>query len=162
MAAPKKAAANELSKKKTAPIKAATLSRKYIALENIQRSDSVGLKFYLFHAPASEIFQWGLIDRMSPENPKAIQRKLNRTKILRIKEFLDYPGNTIATSVVVVFGDDAVDFKKSSLPDGTSGFGALTIAWRPDKPAGIIVDGQHRVIGANEYSEDIYISISLA
>jgi DGQHR domain-containing protein len=134
-------------------------NRNYMALENVQRQDSPSLKFYLFHAPSSEIYQWGLIDRMAPGKPKAIQRKLNKTKILRIREFLEYTGNTIATSVIVVFDDDAVNFEEQSLENGEGGFGKLSISWKPNQPAGIIVDGQHRVIGVKEYSDDVHLNV---
>lgn len=130
-------------------------TRKYMALENVQREDSPGLKFYLFHAPSAEIYQWGLIDRMAPGKPKSIQRKLNKTKILRIREFLEYTGNTIATSVIVVFDDSAVSFEEHD----EGGFGKLSISWKPSQPAGIIVDGQHRVIGAKEFSDNVHLNV---
>jgi DGQHR domain-containing protein len=152
------------SAKKTAPRKAAglkplTQSRQYLALENVQRHDSDKLRFFLFHAPASEIYQWAYIDRMSPEKPKAIQRRLNRTKVLRIKEFLEYPGNTIATSIVIIFNDDAVNFEEYETTDQTGGFGKLSVTWKPTEAAGIIVDGQHRVIGSHEFEEDIHLNV---
>lgn len=133
--------------------------RQYLALENVQRRESDKLRFYLFHAPASEIYQWAYIDRMSPEKPKAIQRRLNRTKVLRIKEFLEYPGNTIATSIVIIFHDNAINFEEYEITDQTGGFGKLSVTWKPDEPAGIIVDGQHRVIGSHEFEEDVNLNI---
>lgn len=140
--------------KKSASAKSATEQQVYPAIENSQLGKSGGVRFYLFHAPAAEICQWGRIDRMSPDNPRAIQRRLNRTKILRIKEFLDYPGNTIATSVVVVFDEQMVSFVGDP-----NGIGKLSVDWKPDKSAGIIVDGQHRVIGANEYRGEISLNV---
>lgn len=137
--------------------KGPTQSRKYLALENIQRSDSNKLRFYLFHASASEIYQWAYIDRMSPEKPMAIQRRLNRTKVLRIKEFLEYPGNTIATSVIIVFNDKAVTFNE--IDPKNKGFGTLSVTWKPNNPAGIIVDGQHRVIGSHEFVDDVELNV---
>lgn len=129
-------------------------SKNYFALENVQREDSPELKFYLFHAPASEIFQWGSIDRMSPETPKGIQRRLNRTKVRRLKDFLSYDGNSIATSVVVVLDPGAAEFEPSKSDRSNSHHGSLRLTWKPKKPAGVIVDGQHRVIGAHEFCED--------
>lgn len=159
MATPKKTNGSGSAARKSPSSKTGRLSRQYMALENIQRTDSEDLRFYLFHAPAAEIYQWGLIDRMSPQNPKAIQRKLNKTKILRIKEFLEYTGNTIATSVVVVFNSDAVKYEEQSLDDQATGFGRLTVSWKPNAAAGIIVDGQHRVIGAQEYDPNIHLNV---
>lgn len=147
------------AKKKTgAGHASAALQREYLALENIQRTDSTGLRFYLFHAPASDIYQWAHVERMSPENPKAIQRRLNRTKVLRIKEFLEYPGNTIATSVVIIFNNKTTEFEEYEI-DGSAGVGKLSIKWSQDKAAGIIVDGQHRVIGSNEVEENVNLNV---
>lgn len=154
MATAKKTVARKTPAKKAVAAKSTTQTREYPALENIQRTDSTGVRFYLFHAPASEIYQWGLIDRMSPTNPKAIQRRLNKTKVLRIKEFLDFPGNTIATSVVIVFNDKMVEFNSTS-----DGIGVLSVSWKPTAAAGIIVDGQHRVIGAHDYDADIDLNV---
>lgn len=118
----------------------------YGALENIQRSDYPTLKFYLFHAPASEIYQWAAIDRLGPGKQKSIQRSLNKTKVRRIDEYLNAPyANTIATSVVVVFGEGMAKFKSSESHCGT-----LSVFWEPKMPAATIVDGQHRVIGAKD------------
>lgn len=141
--------------------KSTTKTKSYLALENVQRSDTKNLRFFLFHASASEIFQWSLIDRTSPEKPKAIQRRLNKTKVLRIKEFLEQQGNTIATSVVIVFNDSQVSFVEQKFPGSEdSRFGALSVSWDPNSPAGIIVDGQHRVIGANSFQhEDIHLNV---
>ncbi len=138
-------------------------TRNYFALENIQREASPELKFYLFHAAASEIFQWGFIDRMTPETPKGIQRRLNKTKVRRLKDFLTYDGNSIATSVVVVLDPGAAEFEASKSDGSDSHHGRLRLKWKPKKPAGVIVDGQHRVIGAHEFQadsgEDIHLNV---
>lgn len=156
----KKPVAKKVAAKKVAAKKGISKKQSYIALENVQRTDTPKLKFYLFHASASEIFQWGLIDRMSPESPKAIQRRLNKTKILRIEEFLAYPGNTIATSVVVVFNKSAISYKEGKPSSaGDSAFGRLEVSWTAKEAAGIIVDGQHRVIGAHAYGKDIRLNV---
>jgi DGQHR domain-containing protein len=138
-------------------------TRNYFALENIQRQASPELKFYLFHAAASEIVQWGFMNRMTPETPKGIQRLLNRTKVRRLKDFLSYDGNSIATSVVVVLDPDAVQFDASKSDGSVSRHGKLRLKWKPKKAAGVIVDGQHRVIGAHEFQtdsgEDIHLNV---
>lgn len=121
-------------------------TKQYGALENIQRSDYPNLKFYLFHAPASEIYQWAVVDRLGPGKEKSIQRSLNKTKVRRIDEYLNAPfANTIATSVVVVFAEGMTKFKATKSHCGT-----LEVHWAPKHPAATIVDGQHRVIGAKD------------
>ncbi|HEV2610164.1 MAG TPA: hypothetical protein VGU61_07840, partial [Noviherbaspirillum sp.] len=85
----------------------------YSALENIQRPEAKDLKFYLFHAPAAEILNWGTVDRMAPDKPKGIQRSLNKTKVRKLEEYLSaFDCNTIATSIVVVFDKKSVTFKE--------------------------------------------------
>jgi DGQHR domain-containing protein len=132
-----------------ATVKKPTKQKSYGALENVQRKNHPSLKFYLFHAPASEIYQWAAIDRLEPGKSKSIQRGLNKTKVRRIEEYLSAPfANTIATSVVVVFNPDTVRFSASN-----SGCGNLVINWGLQLPAAIIVDGQHRVIGAKDVAQ---------
>lgn len=132
-----------------ATVKKPTKQKSYGALENIQRKDHPSLKFYLFHAPAAEIYQWAAVDRLAPGKSKSIQRGLNKTKVRRIEEYLSAPfANTIATSVVVVFNPATVSFTTS-----TSGCGKLVIHWGPQLPAATIVDGQHRVIGAKDVAQ---------
>lgn len=133
--------------------KTTTQVDEYWALENVQRSKHPGLKFYLFHAPAVDLLQWAVVERLAPGKPKAIQRGLNKTKIRRIEEYLNAPfANTIATSVVVVFNDKSTSFarSKSTSAGNADGSGKLSVSWSPKVPAATIVDGQHRVIGASK------------
>ncbi len=154
-----KAAATKPAAKVIARKESPSFSKQYPALRNEQR-DGNGLVFYVFHVPASEIYQWGLIDRMTPENLKGIQRRLNKTKVTKIKEFLQNKSNTIATSVVVVFKDSAISFVEAK---GTPGVGIVTVEWATSRPAAVIVDGQHRVEGAYaffaEHHEDIPLNV---
>lgn len=126
----------------------------YDAIENIQRNARDGsIVFYLFHAPAIEISKWGLIDRMSEDNHKGIQRLLNRNKVKGIVSYLknkEYT-NTIATSIIVVLNKDSVSFANKT----------ITIKMPDANQPGVIVDGQHRVIGAKEYAEMDNESINL-
>lgn len=135
-----------------ATTKSPTKTSEYGALENIQLSDHPDLKFYLFHAPASEIFQWAVVDRLAPGKQKSIQRNLNKTKVRRIDEYLSAPyANTIATSIVVVFGEGMTTFKPvKPIGKNPKGYGTLEVHWAPKLPAATIVDGQHRVIGAKD------------
>lgn len=136
--------------------KTPTITREYVAIENIQRSDHPNLKFYLFHAPAVDLLQWAVVERLAPGKPKAIQRGLNKTKIRRIEEYLEAPfANTIATSVVVVFNEAATDFKEVKINSvkAQTGLGMLSVNWAPKMPAATIVDGQHRVIGASKVAD---------
>jgi len=129
---------------------------KYWALENVQRDEYPELKFYIFHAPASDLLEWAAVDRMTPDKPKSIQRNLNKTKIRRIEEYLNAPfANTIATSVVVVFNQNSTSFSIAKSENGqcVGGAGELSVSWDRKLPAATIVDGQHRVIGASNVGD---------
>lgn len=154
-----KSPAKKVVAKSSAMKTSSIFSKQYPALRNEQR-DGNGLVFYVFHVPASEIYQWGLIDRMTPQNQRGIQRRLNKTKVTKIKEFLHDESNTIATSVVVVFKDAAISYAEAR---GVSGVGTVTVEWKSGRPAAVIVDGQHRVEGAHaffkEQGEDIHLNV---
>lgn len=136
--------------------KPSQIERKYYALENVQRADVKGLKFYLFHAPAADILEWAAVERLSPTTPRGIQRGLNKTKVRRLEEYLSAPyPNTIATSIVVVFNKASTAFAESKINGKpVKGRGTLTVNWKgPKAKAAIIVDGQHRVIGASHVAD---------
>src|SRR5436305_314127 len=71
-----------------------------------QRSNVGAPRFCIFHAKVSEILQWAAIQRLSKDDPAAVQREPKPTRILGIKRFFDRePRNTIPTAVVVTLDD---------------------------------------------------------
>jgi len=131
-----------------------TISIKGLAFR--QRQNRECPEFLLFNCTASELLLWCDIDRLEAR-PGGQQRKKSDTKIRSIKRFFDNPCNTIPTAVVV-----SVD-----LPNGFSrevwendvveiGF-ALN---EGDSKPGLIIDGQHRLLGMLECNEALKISVT--
>ena len=79
-----------------------TKSFEYVAFVYDQRSTEGAPKFCIFHASVSEILQWAAIQRLSKNDPAAVQRDPKRTRILGIKRFFEREvRNTIPTAVVL-------------------------------------------------------------
>ncbi len=142
----------------------------YAAFVYNQRSVSTAPRFCLFHAKVSEILQWADIQRLSKDDPGAVQRDPKRTRILGIKRFFERESrNTIPTAVVLTLDNvvisampplgelDASGIIANSglmtlqikLPEGTSGV---------DKP-GLVIDGQHRLKGIEAFDPQTYVNV---
>ena len=151
-----------------------TKSFRYAAFVYDQRETQNAPRFCLFHAKVSEILQWAAIQRLSKNDPVAVQRDPKRARILGIKRFLDRePRNTIPTSVVLTL--DSISIKPANviIPDGTvetekeavqdSGLMILQIdlpigITDPDKP-GLVIDGQHRLKGIEAYNSLTHVNV---
>lgn len=134
---------------------------RYKALKFAQRSDKKAPSFMVFHAAAGEIAQWADVDRLSPGNPDGAQRPLRDLKVKKVAGYFGADArNTIPTAVVIALDESALDF--DSKPDadagGTAKFGTLTIKLDNGKP-GLIIDGQHRVFGAQRFAGDTRLSV---
>ena len=147
-----------------------TKTFRYAAFVYNQRNIGNAPKFCLFYAKVSEILQWAAIQRLSKDDPVAVQRDPKRTRILGIKRFLERePKNTIPTAVVLtldnivinaipnlegqdeneILANSGLMFLQINLPDGASDF---------DKP-GLVIDGQHRLKGIEAYDPQTYVNI---
>jgi DGQHR domain-containing protein len=133
-----------------------------------QRDTSVSPTAILFAAPASEVLQWAAIQRRS-QTPQGTQRKLSKAKVNAIKRFfLGDDRNTIPAAVVVTL---------NVLPDAFTGV-AITLSnehmmkngakiLRLDIPdgagddvkPGIVLDGQHRLLGMRQYSPTCMVNV---
>jgi len=127
-----------------------------------QRNTSNSPRFCLFRAKVSEILQWAAIQRLSKNDPAAIQRDPKRTRILGIKRFLERePRNTIPTAVILTL--DNIDITFVSIDEQQdqdrvitdSGLAVLKINLPnnisdSEKP-GLVIDGQHRLKGIEAY-----------
>ena len=134
---------------------------RYKALKFAQRTDKKAPRFMVFHAAAGEIAQWADVDRLSPGNPDGAQRPLRELKVKKVAGYFAADArNTIPTAVVIALDEGALGF--SSKPDadagGTAEFGTLTIKVGKVKP-GLIIDGQHRVFGAQKFGSDTRLSV---
>ena len=143
---------------------------KYAAFVYKQRDVANAPRFCLFHAKVSEILQWAAIQRLSKDDPVAVQRDPKRTRILGIKRFFERePRNTIPTAVVLTLdnivttaishsvGQDESEIISNSglvilridLTNGISDF---------DKP-GLVIDGQHRLKGIEAFDPQTYVNV---
>lgn len=115
-------------------------------------------EFILFHAPAGEIAAWADVDRLSVTNRTAAQRALRPMKVAKVKKFLAASQkNTIPTSVIVALDSDGVEFTPSAKSQGAAG--RLGITLDGSKKPGLIIDGQHRVFGANDFDPELPLNV---
>lgn len=133
-----------------------------------QRDNALAPLFCMFHAPAAQVLDWAAINRLSRDDPQAIQRDPKKSRIAGIKRFFSMEErNTIPTAVVLTLdayerclvstasiGEDAVDIPglyklKITVAENAS---------EADKP-GLVIDGQHRLKGISEYGETTHVNV---
>jgi DGQHR domain-containing protein len=135
----------------------------YPALAFSQRS-SAPTAFCLISAPVGEVLQWARVDRLEPDNLTGVQRRKNDSKTRSIKQFLTADhANTIPTALTVAIPFAAVNGVDTSLLGQTTVSARdVTINTQPgaDLP-GLIIDGQHRIFGMNEYDPNMLVSVVL-
>jgi DGQHR domain-containing protein len=133
----------------------------YLASKFQQRP--TGPTLCLFHASANDILGWADIDRMGPTNTTGIQRGKNSYKINAIKSFFTVDAiNTIPTAVVIAI--QGATTAAVGLIGGAEGANQLV---RLDIPAaadgvpkpGLVIDGQHRLLGIQAFDGDLHIPI---
>lgn len=129
-----------------------------------QRQNEVAPTFALFAAPASQILAWAAIRRRE-DDAKGPQRRLSRAKINAIKRFLQLDErNTIPPAVTVTLEidpDAIVPLDQQNAATQSVRF--LEIAVRDgvveaEKP-GLVIDGQHRLIGISEFDKDCPVNV---
>lgn len=135
----------------------------YPAIVYSQR-ETASIAFCIISAPVGEVLQWARVDRLEENNLKGVQRRKNDSRTRSIKQFLAVdPSNTIPTALTI-----AVDFKAvkgidesiiglvSSQPKAVD----ITIEAGAEAP-GLIIDGQHRIFGINEFDPKMLVSVVL-
>lgn len=133
-----------------------------------QRSNEHAPDFCVFHASASQVLEWAAINRLSRDDPTAIQRDPKKSRITGIKRFFAAEDrNTVPTAVVVTL-DKCELIKVDSAKIGSSevvvdGLYKLTVtvpegATEAEKP-GLVIDGQHRLRGVAEYDGNTQLNI---
>jgi DGQHR domain-containing protein len=140
----------------------------YWALRYNQRNNQDAPTFCVFHAPASQILMWAAINRLSRDDPTAIQRDPKKSRISAIKRFfLTEPRNTVPTSVILTLDNCEIQEATSVAIDArsypTKDLIKLTVtvsegASEADKP-GLVIDGQHRLKGIAEYGDDTHVNV---
>ena len=129
----------------------------YECLVSRQRDANGVPTFLLFHAPVGEVLQWAAIRRLE-EGQGAPQREKSPAKVKAIRRFLEgNDRNTIPTSVIVTLDLAAGAF---TMPIAPSSVGHLRFDWNEgDQQPGLVIDGQHRLYGINEFNPHTHINI---
>lgn len=131
----------------------------YEALRYTQRPGARVPEFVLFHASAGEIRQWADVDRLDPVNPSGAQRPLRPLKVNKVARFLGKELNTIPTAIIVALEKPRTRFSIKGRATAAGRSGVLTIRLRGNKKPGLIIDGQHRVYGADKHSGDMHLNV---
>lgn len=132
----------------------------YQALMYTQRSKPAAPSFLLFHAPASEIKAWADVDRLGPDNLTGAQRPLRDLKVNKVANYFEAADvNTIPTSVIIALDTSAVSFSSVGGDKRTGRHGTLVITSSDRQKPGLIIDGQHRVFGADKFDPDVHLNV---
>jgi DGQHR domain-containing protein len=131
----------------------------YPCLVYRQRPDSQDAPtFCIFQAPVAEILQWAAIKRLA-EEPGAPQRRTNPVKLAAIKNFLiTEPKNTIPTSVTLAIRLPEEEMKRL-ITTATQNHATLNIAVEGEPKPGLVIDGQHRLLGINEFNPHCPVTV---
>jgi len=132
---------------------------RYECLVTKQQAAPEAPTFCIFHAPVGEILEWADIKRLEDE-PGAAQRRTSPAKVKAIKRFLETnPRNTIPTSVIVTI-ELPPDRLTPVGSDGSSSFRLIEVNVNPGSPKpGLVIDGQHRLLGMNEYAPTTDVNV---
>jgi DGQHR domain-containing protein len=120
--------------------------------------------FCLISVPVGQVLQWARVDRLEPDNVKGVQRQKSDSRARRIASFLQVdPANTIPTTLTIALPLEATNLSPETLSQEG-------IAPRPidlvisvdgaDLP-GLIIDGQHRLFGINQFDPTTLVSVVL-
>ena len=137
--------------------KRAKTSKKYSydCLSYSQRDEESEVpRFCLFHASAAEILEWADIERLEVRRGGA-QRSLNDSRVRSLRRFLDDETNTVPTAVIIALEltPDALKVQRGKQHP------TLSIIYDGKKKPGIVIDGQHRLIGVSEFDPNMHVNV---
>lgn len=135
---------------------------KYSCVINKQRDGGGAPQFLLFRAKASDIQEWAAIERYTQDSRKGPQRLEKPAKVAEVKRFLEQePRNTIPTALLVSLNVDPANIKE--VLQGNTEIVSLEFQWddqaTPPKKPGMIVDGQHRLLGVMKFQPDLMLNV---
>jgi DGQHR domain-containing protein len=126
----------------------------YKCLRVTQRDGGACPVFVLFSAKASHILQWANVEELNAQDPTGSQRIEKPFKTKSIDSYFRVdPKNTIPTAVVIGFRPEKVNLR------AVIGHDDLFEMVLSEGIVGTIVDGQHRVKGANKYAPDTRLNV---
>ena len=133
------------------------MTRTYPCIFLHQRQGTDAPRFCLFAAPVAQVLEWATVERLGPGST-APQRRESPAKVEAVRRFLESESqNTIPTTIITTIEEGAVTLDD---PGGDfSGAGTITIDFDDENTPGLIIDGQHRLAGMNEYRPDMPVGI---
>ena len=149
--------------------------RQFFGCRILQRDSDGITPLFMFFAHAKDVHQWAGIRRLDAP-PEINQRVLRETRSRAVTQFFRAnPLNLIPNSVLLAFDEGSTTFVSlnanisgsltqvdvSNNCDGAAEWGYLEFQFDPaaadhDKPAQV-VDGQHRLEGMSEYSDELTV-----
>lgn len=106
-----------------------------------------------FVAPAGQISEWASVSRLTHAGT-GHQRLRNASRVRAIERFLEQDDrNAIPTSLIVAL--QLPDFVEPRIGQCST----ITIPSSGDKPAGLVIDGQHRMFGVNAFDSDMPLNV---
>ena len=135
----------------------------YPALVFSQRA-TAQTAFCMISAPVGQVLQWARVDRLEENNHKGVQRRKNDSRTRAIKQFLSADAaNTIPTALTIALPFSALEGIDAKIigsaldaPVATT----ITVKAGSELP-GLIIDGQHRIFGINEFDPQMLVSVVL-
>lgn len=127
-----------------------------------QRDDHSAVKLFSFSALAKDIMDWSKIIR-TEESREGTQRSLVDSRWKAVKRFFkDNAKNVIPSSVLLSFEPGTITVEEMPLGnvdynntcDGKVKIALIKFSYTKDQKPAYIVDGQHRLRGITEYTEE--------
>lgn len=120
-----------------------------------QRIDDNPIKCFTFVMKVSEVIRFCAVIRQTDNQDDGYQRRVNLNKLKAIKKFMSInKNNIIPNNVIIALGKELNPKVKNSI---------LTFEFNPDENTAekaLIIDGQHRLYGLNEYSKNAKVLIT--
>lgn len=117
-----------------------------------QRIDDNPIKCFTFVMKAKEAIEFCTVIRQTDSVAEGYQRRVNFNKLKAIKKFMTInKNNIIPNNVIIAIGKEL----SPKISNNT-----LTFEYDEKDKKALIIDGQHRLYGLNEYSEDAKVLIT--
>jgi DGQHR domain-containing protein len=127
-----------------------------------QQRPTANIWFCLISVPVGQLLQWARVDRLEPDNIKGVQRKKNDFRTRRIANFLQVDEvNTIPTTLTIALPLENTNLTRENLTQLPVAPQSMTLTVSVDAGdlPGLIIDGQHRVFGINEFDPATLVSV---
>jgi len=135
---------------------------KYTCIKNQQRAGDGANVFLLFHAKAGELYEWAAIERYTADKKDGPQRLPQKAKIAEVKRFFEQDSrNTIPTALLISLSVPAGAMTQP-YPERPE---IISLEFNFDENAnplaqpGMIVDGQHRLLGVIAFQPDLMLNV---